>query len=119
MEREISTPAGTPRFKGVPVTLAETTYIVPPLALKDMKVLLPRIRSMEVTPDGVPLDLDVLLDVATAAIKRNYPSITLAELEEIVDVSNMAQLAEACFGAAAGFTRRTGGAASPGEATSP
>jgi hypothetical protein len=82
-----------PRFKGQEQDLGGITYVVPPLALGAVKELLPRIQKV-VTMGGIPSaeDIDTMIDVIGAAIRRNYPDVTSAELLELVDIGNVQPL---------------------------
>lgn len=85
---ESATPAL--RFKGQDQNLGGTTYVVPPLALGAVKELLPRIQKMK-SMDGVPSsdDIDTMIDVLGAAIRRNYPDVTSAMLLDLIDLGNV------------------------------
>jgi hypothetical protein len=90
-----ATPA--PRFAGQAVNLGGTTYIVPPLALGALKQLLPKIKALTIGEDLLP-DLSQvvdLLEICLAALKRNYPELTLEELGDIVDLGNFKTLVAA------------------------
>jgi len=110
-----ATPA--PRFKGQEQELGGTTYVVPPLALGALRELLPRIKQIT-TLDGIPgvEEIDTIIDVAAAAIQRNYPAMTREELLTLIDVGNMRPLFKAIM-ALSGLESASGnsgaGAASP------
>jgi hypothetical protein len=92
-----------PKFKGVPVELGDTTYTVPPLGLRALQELLPRIQSAPVNADGLPTDYELVLDMAIAALHRNYPDLTREEVDDCLDVLNAKALALALFGKGTGF----------------
>jgi hypothetical protein len=91
-----------PRYAGIPVTLNGKSYIVPPLSMPAARLLLPKIASLK-SADGLPQPehIDAVLEVALAAIQRNYPDITADELEELIDVTNIVPLFRAALGLAA------------------
>lgn len=105
---------GTPRFEGVPVGLGGITYTVPPLSLGALRRLWPRIQTLRSAEGGgaTPDQLNVMLEVLHAAIARNYPELTLDELAELVDVRNVAAIADQVM-SASGITA---GKAGPGAA---
>lgn len=93
-----ATPA--PRFAGQAVNLGGTTFIVPPIALGALKTLLPKIKKLSITEDGLP-DLSQvvdLLEICLAALNRNYPELTLEQLGDLVDLGNFKTLVSAVMG---------------------
>lgn len=113
MEGEAAT---GPRFKGQSVELGGTTYIVPPLALGQVKELLPRIQSLK-SIDGVPGpdDLETMVDTALAAFQRNYPEMTSLELLTLLDLGNIGPVFRMIMGRS-GFEAVAGNGV-PGTAT--
>lgn len=107
-----------PRFSGVVVVLEGAEYTVPPLGMRALRELLPRIRALELI-DGIPSDLSVFVDVAHAALTRNYPAMERDWLEDVIDVSNVNALAEACFGKASGLVPARAEAASDPNGVAP
>jgi hypothetical protein len=95
------TDAPAPRFAGQEVNLGGTMYVVPPLALGALKQLLPKIKALTIGEDLLP-DLSQvvdLLEICLAALRRNYPALTLEELGDIVDLGNFKTLVAAVMGA--------------------
>ena len=71
-----------PKFKGEPLELGGVTYVVPPLSLGALKAgLFDRIRQSG--EEGKGFDLALAMDVVLAALQRNYPSLTMALLDEL------------------------------------
>ena len=103
-----------PRFAGQVINLGGTDYTVPPLALGALKVLLPKIRQFAVSEDGATglEHSEDLLEVCLAVLRRNYPSMTLEELIEIVDLSNFGPLTLAVMGQS-GLVKTDAGKAAP------
>ncbi|MDB4882390.1 MAG: hypothetical protein JWL95_1156 [Gemmatimonadetes bacterium] len=91
-------PAPSPRFPGVSIELGGRVFVVPPLSLASL-------RSLHEKLDGIVLDeipdlsktVD-LLEVALAALQRNYPELTISELADLVDVSTFGPLMLAAMG---------------------
>ena len=99
-----------PRYAGAIVDLGGTEFTVPPVALKTLKLYATKLKEMKTDASGVPTDmadLDLILDLALAALNRNYPALKKSELEEIVDLGNFAPLSLAVFGQA-GLVRAAG-----------
>lgn len=95
-----NTDAPAPRFAGQAVNLGGTTYVVPPLALGALRQLLPKIKALTLGEDSLP-DLSQvadLLEICLAALRRNYPAMTLDELADIVDLVNFKPLVAAVMG---------------------
>ena len=111
--------ADAPRFPGSPVTLAGESYVLPPLSLGAVKRLLPRLQTMRVLEGGVPdaETVDTMLEVITAALQRNYPAMTAADLAELIDLGNVTDLFAAVTGQS-GLERKDGAAGerTPGRA---
>ena len=103
-----STGNPAPRVKGQEIDLGGTAFVVPPLALGSVKELLPRIQKMQAL-DGIPTadDIDTAIDVALAAINRNYPDVTRAELLGLVDLGNVQPLFRVIMGLS-GFAKPEG-----------
>lgn len=74
---------------GQNLKLGKTEYVVPPLNLKAMRRLLPRITALKTV--GLPSDEDLgtVVEVVHAALARNYPEITKWEVEDNLDIVNM------------------------------
>jgi len=89
----------TVKFKGQAFELGGTTYTVPPIALGALRELLPRIKQIDIAA-GVPAgdDLELLLDVVHAALVRNYPDLTKAQLADVVDMGNVFPLFRCVMG---------------------
>jgi hypothetical protein len=103
--------APAPRFAGQDVNLGGTNFVVPPLALGALKTLLPKIQKLSIGADGVPdlSQVEDLLEVCLAALRRNYPELTLVELVDIVDLVNFQPLVKAVMGQS-GLVVTSGGA---------
>jgi hypothetical protein len=88
-----------PRFAGEVVTLGGTAYTVPPLSLAGLKASLPAIQRIAVSPDGdvaTPLEhLDDLFDICYAALRRNYPGLARAELDDLIEPGELQPLVRA------------------------
>lgn len=103
-----------PRFAGVVVTLGGTDYTVPPLAIGQLKTLQAKIESLTVSGAGVPSSdrIDDVLDIIQAALSRNYPDITRAELEELIDLGNIGAVTKIVTGVSGLEKRDANGALS-------
>lgn len=80
-------------IKGILLDLGGTRYEVPPLALGDLERLQDRLGAYQGGLDAA--SVGTVLDVAHAALRRNYPELTRERIGELVDLGNMADVFEA------------------------
>lgn len=84
----------TTRIKGIPLELGGTTYIVPPLSLGAIQNLQGGLASFNGDPKS-PEQITLIISTAHAALKRNYPDITVEQVGELVGLENMMEVMEA------------------------
>jgi hypothetical protein len=84
-----------PKVKGIPVQMGERLLVVPPLNFRSLQAFQERLKAFTGGTDGA--SLDTVLDVAEAALKRNYDDITRDFLLDSLDVSNMQEFMEAAM----------------------
>ena len=72
------------------VEMGGKSYLIPPLNFKGIKAIQDDLSSISKI-EGMPTDeqLSAMMNVVHRAAVRNYPGMTLAELEELVDMGNM------------------------------
>lgn len=99
-------------IKGTELNLGGTDYIVPPLNLASLEDFQERIKTYSGGIDSKSVEL--VVDVAHAAIKRNYPEVTKEQLKEWIDLGNIQEVFEAVMNIS-GLTKRM----QVGEATAP
>lgn len=80
-------------IKGTEVDLGGTTYIVPPLNLAALERFQDRLENYTGGLDRESVSF--VVEVAYAAIKRNYPDMTIDQLKELIDLGNIQQVFEA------------------------
>ena len=88
-----------PIIPGVEIELAGTVYVVPPISLGALQRFQKRLKTF----GGGAGEDDYLLvsDCTLAALKRNYPDITMEHLtEQLLDISNMNDVMMAVMDAA-------------------
>lgn len=88
------------RLKGEPVQLGGETYVLPPLGFLGLRTMLPKISQIAVREDGTAVtdsaaQMDLLLEVAHAALQRNYPELSFAQFQQVLDVSDVTPLVQA------------------------
>jgi hypothetical protein len=101
---------------GVWVTFGEEAYRVPPLALDDIQELQQQFEAvMTGVAASIPTGdrLKAVQEIVHAALARNYPSMTLEVVRDMIDLGNYAEAMNAVF-SVSGFQRKAGTPA-PGE----
>jgi hypothetical protein len=90
-----------PRFAGVDVVIGGTVYTVPPLAIRKLREMMPKIQSIEIEPSGLPSEgsMEDVIDVMHAALSRNYTALDREELAEALDIISFPKTLNAVFGA--------------------
>jgi hypothetical protein len=78
---------------GTVITLGGQDYVCPPLNLKNCRLLSEELDSLQ-RVRGIlkPEDVDTVCKIALAALQRNYPSMTLEEVEEKIDLGNFSSV---------------------------
>jgi len=111
-------------IEGVEINIAGRDYIVPALNFKSIRKLKAEIALISdveaAKADGFGSDrMEAICKVAHAAFARNYPNLTLEELQDMVDLNNSGEIINAVMGIS-GLTRVKGeGDSESGEAKSP
>jgi hypothetical protein len=85
---------GTEKFEGVVTRLGDKEYIIPSLSTKQARRLWPLIMEINegVSVQNLPEKYEKILQIIHAAISRNYPEVTVEELDDLVDLSNVRKL---------------------------
>lgn len=100
-----------PRHEGAAFWMHGREWIVPCLDLGQARRLQPYVETMPNLP--LPRQIERMTRVALVALQRNYPTLTLAHVERMIDVGNIFQLFESIMGQSGFRERRTRQAASP------
>lgn len=82
------------QIKGITFDFGAATLVIPPIALGALEQLQQRITEFK----GEVLDkaqVATVIDVAHAALLRNYPEMTRAQVADLIDVANMADVFQA------------------------
>jgi hypothetical protein len=98
---------GNVKFDGFKITIGGEEYIIPPLSLgqvrkheNDMKAL----SSKDTDPNERP---QIMLRIIHAAMTRNYPDLTVGQVEDMVDLGNLLPIIEAVMNTS-GMARAAG-----------
>lgn len=111
LKKEPTTPAP---IEGVPVVLGGYEYIVPALSLFHVRQFAPRLKQLDMSGQIDVSSIDLIAEVAHAAIKRNYPEITLEELLGGIDMANMMVVYQTIMGVS-GYQAKADGGTPAGE----
>lgn len=102
---------------GTWINFGTEQYRVPALAFRSIQDLQDRIASMA-GAEGVPTaaQMDTVLDVVHAAMRRNYPSLSREEIADMVDLENYQEVLSAVLNMS-GFQAKEGGASGEAQAS--
>lgn len=87
-------------YDGIAVRLGAREWIVPSLNLRQLKRLSPKFALLSKV--GVAMadeQIDALIEIAHAALSRNYPDLMPEDVAELVDLGNAGALVKAIVGA--------------------
>jgi hypothetical protein len=84
-------------IEGISLKMGGYEIIIPALNIKMSKML--KKESAQLSDTKNPeLQQAAMLKIIFLSIKRNYPEVTMAEIEEIVDIKNIVAAIFACMG---------------------
>jgi hypothetical protein len=84
-------------IEGIEISMGGQAMIVPALNIKQHKALKDEIKTMENKDDTVA-QFTATTKVVHQALTRNYPEITLDEVEEMLDMGNFVKVSFAAMG---------------------
>ena len=94
----------TPQHEGITVHFAGNDWVVPALSLGQLKKLMPHFQSLQGGQFSIE-QIDSTLLVIHAALSRNYPSLQLEDVEDLVDLASMPIIMDAIL-RASGLVRQ-------------
>ena len=94
----------TPPHEGIAVHFAGSDWVVPPLSLGQLKRLMPHFQALQGGQFSIE-QIDSTLLVIHAALSRNYPSLQLEDVEDLVDLASMPIIMDAIL-RASGLVRQ-------------
>ena len=84
------------------MTMGGKNWIVPALNFKQIREFLPKLKAIAAVPDigGIPSEKNMTVSsgLILAALKRNYPTLTENDVEEMLDLNNVGSLTLAVMG---------------------
>ncbi|QDD62647.1 hypothetical protein EJD96_00060 (plasmid) [Herbaspirillum seropedicae] len=86
---------------GAQVKMGGKEWVIPALSLGQIKRLAPKIESLANMSNMLTSDqVSNVCEIVHAALKRNYPDVTIEEVEDMVDMGNMRQVIQTVMGQA-------------------
>jgi hypothetical protein len=105
---------------GITIAMGGRDWIVPPLTLGQLRRLLPKVADMgRVDMQMDDAQLGVVVEIVGAALRRNYPEITDAQIEEMLDMGNAQAVMDAVRGGSGLRQVRPGEVRAAGNGTGP
>ncbi|MBF0402096.1 MAG: hypothetical protein HQL90_15195 [Magnetococcales bacterium] len=83
-----------PPHEGIKVQFAGNEWVVPALSLGQIKRLMPHFQALQGGAFSIE-QIDSSIQVIHAALSRNYPSLQVEDVEEMVDLVTMPILMDA------------------------
>jgi hypothetical protein len=102
-----------PPIDGAKIRMGGEDWVVPPLNLRAVRLHEQMIKDIQTVGsqfEGLPK----IAAVALAALQRNYPELTLEQVEDLLDMGNALSVFRAIIGQS-GFEEARPGGASAGE----
>lgn len=97
-------------FDGIPIKLGKSSdgkprvLVLPPLAFRQLKQFRSKLADFDATVLSDE-SIDLVRDIATAALKRNYPDMDFGFMEDVLDAGNMLHVMQ-CVMDVSGMKRR-------------
>lgn len=94
-----------PKFPGIEFDFGGgQVMVIPPLALGDLEMLQDRLASLQLSTLDAK-SIGTVIDATHAALQRNYPDTTRAQVASWIDVANFAEVIQ-CVMDVAGLRRK-------------
>lgn len=107
----------TTKYKGIKITLGDEVLVVPPLNFRSLQELQARLVEFKAGVD--PESVNVVVDAAHHALKRNYPDMTRENVIDLLDLENMLQVMEAVMDVSGMKRKEAEAKSAEGESTDP
>jgi hypothetical protein len=111
---EMAIPQVAEPIEGSSIRMGGRSWIVPPLNFKAVKRLRPKLLKLNLDSFNEE-SLEAVTEVVHAALVRNYPDVTLDQVEEWVDLRNAPVVIEAVLNVS-GLVPKAEGATAMGAA---
>ncbi len=90
----------TKQIEGMTIKLGGDDYIVPALTIGQVKRLRNDIQNINIAEDGQITEgmISAAAKVVHAALSRNYPDVTIEQVEDMIDLRNIRPIIDAVMG---------------------
>lgn len=87
-------------YEGEPVKIKGRTYIVPGLSFGQLERLVEKIERLSANKKGIltKQHINDVVEVAHAAISRNYPDLKTSDVKEFIDTRNAKRIMDVIMG---------------------
>lgn len=79
-------------YDGVDVTLGKYTYVAPPLTLRALRMMLPKVENLSKSAVPTTDDFNTISELVHVTLKRNYPDLKIEDVEDGLDMKNIFQV---------------------------
>lgn len=83
------------KFEGVKVRIGNREFVMPSLSVGQAKRLWPQILKLDkegISAEDIPEKFELAVPIIHAALSRNYPQLTVEQVEDMVSISQLRQL---------------------------
>jgi hypothetical protein len=81
---------------GAAVAMGGRDWLIPPLTLGQLRRLMPKVRQLsDIGATMGENEIDVMVEIVTTALQRNYPELSPQEVEDLLDLGNAAAVLNA------------------------
>lgn len=87
------------KYDGVVIKIGATKRVIPALTLKQVKNLRDHLSALtNIKGEPTNTEMESLMAVCHAALSRNYPEMTVEELEDEIDLNTLQSIVKAVVG---------------------
>ena len=109
-------------IEGINVNLGGREFVAPPIPLKIFRTKaawFEELNKMQRTQMMTPAAAEAVVGIIHAALVRNYPDLTVEEVEDLLDLRSMTETVTAIMDFSGAVKVNQGEAAAPGAPASP
>jgi hypothetical protein len=86
-------------IEGVKTNMGGIEWVVPPLNIRQIRTLGPKLAELGgLSAAATAEQLDIIVEVVQRALTRNYPDVTIEQVEEMLDLGNANDIILAIMG---------------------
>ena len=84
---------------GASIRMGGKDYIVPALSFGQLRRLMPKLKETNsIGAQMTPEQMENVIEIVFAALSRNYPDLKLEDVENLIDLNNLATIFSAVMG---------------------